>query len=80
MPINITQSQNIQLDNGFVSGSGSFDFKEVAKDINALLLQRGEMFKDEWINILNQKNQNKYNKLLKDSLNNHNKTMESSHK
>jgi hypothetical protein len=55
MPINITQSQNIQIDNGFVGSVGSFNFAEVAKDINALLLQRGEMFKDEWINILNQK-------------------------
>jgi len=55
MPINITQSQNINLDNGFVGSVGSFNFAEVAKDINALLIQRGEMFKDEWINILNQK-------------------------
>ena len=55
MPINITQSQNINLDNGFVGSAGSFNFAEVAKDINALLIQRGEMFKDEWINILNQK-------------------------
>lgn len=55
MPINITQSQKINLDNGFVGSAGSFNFAEVAKDINALLLERGEMFKDEWINILNQK-------------------------
>jgi hypothetical protein len=55
MPINITQSQKINLDNGFVGSVGSFNFAEVAKDINALLIQRGEMFKDEWINILNQK-------------------------
>jgi len=56
MPVNITQSQNIQLDNGFVGNSGSFNFAEVAKDINALLIARGEIFKDEWVNVLNQKN------------------------
>jgi hypothetical protein len=55
MPINITQSQNIQIDNGFVGSVGSFNFSEVAKDINALLIARGEMFKDEWINVLNNK-------------------------
>ena len=56
MPINITQSQKIQLDNGFVGGSGSFNFTEdIAKDLNALLIARAEFFKDEWVNILNQK-------------------------
>ena len=55
MPINITQSQKINLDNGFVGSVGSFNFSEVAKDINALLLARGEFFKDEWVNVLNQK-------------------------
>jgi uncharacterized protein YlzI (FlbEa/FlbD family) len=56
MPINITESQNIQIDNGFVGNSGSFNFSEdVAKEINALLIERAEIFKDEWINILNQK-------------------------
>ena len=56
MPINITQSQKIQLDNGFVGGSGSFNFTEdIAKDLNALLIARAEFFKDEWVSILNQK-------------------------
>ena len=55
MPINITQSQNIQIDNGFVGSVGSFDFKEVSNQINALLIARGEMFKDEWIEALNSK-------------------------
>ena len=56
MPVNITQSQKIQLDNGFVGSSGSFNFTEdIAKDLNALLIARAEFFKDEWVNILNQK-------------------------
>jgi hypothetical protein len=55
MPINITQSQNIQIDNGFVGSSASFNFSEIANEINALLLARGEFFKDEWVNVLNQK-------------------------
>lgn len=55
MPISIAQSQKINLDNGFVDSVGSFNFSEVAKDINALLIARGEMFKDEWINVLNNK-------------------------
>ena len=57
MPINITQSQKVKLDNGFVGSSGSFNFTEdIAKDLNALLLARGEFFKNEWVNVLNQKN------------------------
>jgi hypothetical protein len=55
MPINITQSQNIQIDNGFVGSSNSFNFSEVANEINALLLARGEFFKDVWIEQLNSK-------------------------
>ena len=56
MAINITQSQKIQLDNGFVGSSGSFNFTEdIAKDLNALLISRGEFFKDEWVKVLNQK-------------------------
>ena len=56
MPINITQSQKIQLDNGFIGAKGSFNFTEdIAKDLNALLIARAEFFKDEWVNILNQK-------------------------
>lgn len=56
MPINITQSQKVQLNNGFVGSSGSFNFTDdIAKDLNALLIARAEFFKDEWISILNQK-------------------------
>jgi uncharacterized protein YlzI (FlbEa/FlbD family) len=56
MPINITQSQKIQLDNGFVGSTGSFNFSEVTvKEINALLIERAEIFKDEWIEQLNSK-------------------------
>jgi hypothetical protein len=39
MPINITQSQNIQLDNSFVQGVGGRQFsEEVTKEINALIV------------------------------------------
>jgi hypothetical protein len=55
MPIDITQSQNIQIDNGFIGGSATFDFKEVTSEINTLLIARSEMFKDEWVKILNEK-------------------------
>ena len=56
MPINITESRNIQIDNGFVGGVGSFNFSEdVAKQLNALLIERAELFKDVWIEQLNSK-------------------------
>jgi hypothetical protein len=56
MPISIQQSQKIELENGFVGSSGSFDFTEVtANEINALLIERAELFKDEWLNQLNSK-------------------------
>jgi len=56
MPINITQSQKIQLDNGFVGSAGSFNFSEItANDINALLIERAELFKDVWLEQLNSK-------------------------
>ena len=56
MPINITQSQKIQLDNGLVGAKGSFNFTDdIAKDLNALLIARGEFFKKEWEDILNKK-------------------------
>jgi uncharacterized protein YlzI (FlbEa/FlbD family) len=56
MPINITESQNIQIDNGFVGSVGSFNFSEdVAKEINALLIERAEIFKEVWIEQLNSK-------------------------
>jgi hypothetical protein len=56
MPINITQSQKINLENGLVGISGSFNFTEdIAKDLNALLIARAEFFKDEWVSILNKK-------------------------
>jgi hypothetical protein len=55
MPINITQSQNIQIDNGFVGSSATFDFKEVTSEINTLLIARAEIFKDVWQDELNSK-------------------------
>jgi hypothetical protein len=56
MPINITQSQNIQIDNGFVGSVGGENLTEATtKEINALLIARGEIFKDEWVKILNEK-------------------------
>ena len=56
MPINITQSQNIQIDNGFVGSVGSFNFSEdVAKELNALLIERAEIFKEVWLEQLNSK-------------------------
>jgi hypothetical protein len=56
MPVSIAQSQKINLDNGFVGSIGSFDFSEdVAKELNALLIDRAEIFKDEWLNQLNNK-------------------------
>jgi len=57
MPISIAESQKIQLDNGFVGSVGSFNFSEAtANEINALLIARAEIFKDEWISQLNSKN------------------------
>ena len=55
MPISITQSQNIQIDNGFVGSSASFNFKEVTDEINTLLIARAEIFKDVWQDELNRK-------------------------
>jgi len=56
MPVNITQSQKINLDNGFFGSAGDFNFSEVSNEINALLIARGEIFKKEWEDILNKKN------------------------
>ena len=55
MPVSISESQKINLDNGFVGSVGSFDFTEIKDEINSLLLTRGAMFKDEWIEALNSK-------------------------
>ena len=55
MPIDITQSQNIQIDNGFIGSSATFDFKEVTNEINTLLIARAEIFKDVWQDELNKK-------------------------
>lgn len=56
MPVSISQSQKINLENGLVGSSGDFNFTEdIAKDLNSLLIARAEFFKDEWVNILNQK-------------------------
>ena len=56
MPISIEESQVIQLDNGFVGGSGSFNFREVTtNEISALLIERAELFKEVWLEQLNSK-------------------------
>ena len=56
MPISIEQSQKIELDNGFVGGSGSFNFTEVTtNEISALLIERAELFKEVWLEQLNSK-------------------------
>jgi len=56
MPISIAQSQKINLDNGFVGSVGSFNFSEVtANEINALFIERAEMFKKVWLEQLNSK-------------------------
>lgn len=55
MPISITGSQKINIDNGFVESQGSFAFSEFKDEINSLLLKRGNMFKDEYTEQLNSK-------------------------
>jgi hypothetical protein len=56
MPISIAQSQKILLENKFLDEVGSYDFEAVTMDqITKLLLNRAEIFKDEWINQLNKK-------------------------
>ena len=50
------QLQKTVIDNGFLSSTGSENFTEVqAEEIGALLLERAEIFKDAWIDIVNKK-------------------------
>jgi len=55
--LNQTQAQKIILENGFQASTGSESFSVIdAKDIGKLLLARGDVFKDEWIRVVNEKN------------------------
>jgi len=52
-----TQAQKIILENGFQASTGSESFSVIdAKEIGKLLLARGDVFKDEWIRVVNEKN------------------------
>jgi hypothetical protein len=51
-----TQAQKIILENGFQASTGSESFSVInAEDIGELLLARGDIFKDEWIRVVNEK-------------------------
>jgi hypothetical protein len=55
--LNQTQAQKIILENGFQASTGSESFSVIdAKEIGKLLLARGDVFKDEWIRVVNEKN------------------------
>lgn len=55
--LNQTQAQKIVLENGFVQSTGSERLTVIDKqEIGRLLFERGELFKDEWTRIINQKN------------------------
>lgn len=55
--LNQTQAQKIVLENGFVQSTGSKRLTVIDKEeIGRILFERGELFKDEWIKIINQKN------------------------
>jgi hypothetical protein len=57
MAKSIAQRQRVVLENGFVASTGSESFSIIdANEIGQLLLERGELFKDEWIRVVNQKN------------------------
>jgi len=50
------QLQKTVIDNGFLRSTGSENFVQVqAEEIGALLLERAEIFKDAWIDIVNKK-------------------------
>jgi hypothetical protein len=50
------QLQQTVIDNGFLRSTGSENFIQVqAEEIGALLLERAEIFKDAWIDIVNKK-------------------------
>ena len=51
-----TQAQKIVLENGFVQSTGSESTSLInAEDIGAILLERGKLFKDEWVRVINEK-------------------------
>lgn len=57
MAKSIPQRQKVVIENGFLTSTGSERFSVIeANDIGALLLERGKLFKDEWIRTVNQKN------------------------
>lgn len=57
MAKSIAQRQRVVLENGFVASTGSESFSIIdANEIGQLLLERGELFKDEWIRVVNEKN------------------------
>ena len=57
MAKSIGQRQKVVIENGFLQTTGSEGFSVIdANEIGALLLERGQLFKDEWIKIINQKN------------------------
>ena len=57
MAKSIPQRQKVVIEDGFLQRTGSESFTLIdGKDIGALLLERGQLFKDEWIKIVNQKN------------------------
>jgi hypothetical protein len=57
MAKSIPQRQKVVIENGFVQSTGSEGFSLIdANEIGALLLERGNKFKDEWIKTVNQKN------------------------
>jgi hypothetical protein len=57
MAKSIAQRQKVVLENGFVTSTGSESFSIIdANEIGQLLLERGQLFKDEWIRVINEKN------------------------
>jgi hypothetical protein len=51
-----TQAQKVVIENGFVQSTGSESTSVInAEDIGAILLERGKLFKDEWIRVINEK-------------------------
>jgi hypothetical protein len=57
MAKSIPQRQKVVIENGFVQSTGSEGFSLIDKEeIGRILFERGELFKDEWIKIVNQKN------------------------
>jgi hypothetical protein len=56
MAKSIAERQRIILEDGFLASTGSDQFTLIdANEIGQLLLERGELFKDEWIRVVNEK-------------------------